>query len=203
MGFRNLLLGSTALVGAGVLGVGAAPGSASAAEVLPGGALNITLSGFARFRVTGGQLDNQYNQGKGSTKGALTTGVDFSNDYEFHVLVSGKHDATGLEYGAHMEFEGDTDSTFNTDEEWLWLRGGFGEFRFGDEDGVVDNSSIGAFTIAANSGGIDGDVINALSISAVRPSNTDDSTKIRYYTPSFGGFTLGLDYTPNVQTINS
>ena len=114
-------------------------GDGAAAEVLPGGALNITLSGFARFRVTGGQLDNQYNQGKGSPRGALTTGVDFSNDYEFHVLVSGKHDATGLEYGAHMEFEGDTDSTFNTDEEWLWLRGGFGEFRFGDEDGVVNS----------------------------------------------------------------
>ena len=154
MRLRNLLLGSTALVGAGVLGVGAAPGTASAAEVLPGGALNITLSGFARFRVTGGQLDNQYNQGKGAPgatrptgadrPNALTTGVDFSNDYEFHVLVSGKHDATGLEYGAHMEFEGDTDSTFNTDEEWLWLRGGFGEFRFGDEDGVVDLDSIGA-----------------------------------------------------------
>ena len=203
MKMRGLLLGSTALVGAGVLGVGAAPGSASAAEVLPGGALNITLSGFARFRVTGGQLDNQYNQGKGSPKGALTTGVDFSNDYEFHVLVSGKHDATGLEYGAHMEFEGDTDSTFNTDEEWLWLRGGFGEFRFGDEDGVVDSDSIGAYTIAANTGGIDGDVLAQLSIGTVRPSNTNDSTKINYHTPSFGGFQVGLTYTPNNPVLNS
>src|SRR3954468_9313764 len=203
MRLRNLLLGSTALVGAGVLGVGAAPGSASAAEVLPGGALNITLSGFARFRVTGGQLDNQYNQGKGSPQGALTTGVDFSNDYEFHVLVSGKHDATGLEYGAHIEFEGDTDSTFNTDEEWLWLRGGFGEFRFGDEDGVVDSDSIGAYTIAANTGGIDGDVINQLSIGVVRPSNTSDSTKIVYLSPSFGGLQVGLSYTPNNPVLNS
>jgi outer membrane protein OmpU len=203
MGFRNLLLGTTALVGAGVLGVGAAPGSASAAEVLPGGALNITLSGFARFRVTGGQLDNQYNQGKGSPRGALTTGVDFSNDYEFHVLVSGKHDATGLEYGAHMEFEGDTDSSFNTDEEWLWLRGGFGEFRFGDEDGVVDSDSIGAYTIAANTGGIDGDVLAQLSIGTVRPSNTNDSTKINYHSPSFGGLQVGLTYTPNNPVLNS
>src|SRR3954451_10073212 len=116
MGFRNLLLGTTALVGAGVLGVGAAPGSASGAGVLQGGALNITLSGFARFLVTGGQLDNQYNQGKGSPRGALTSGLDFSNDNEFHLLVSGKHDATGLFYGAHIEFEGDTNSSFNTDE---------------------------------------------------------------------------------------
>src|SRR3954463_8348505 len=213
MRMRGLLLGSTALVGAGVLGVGAAPGSASAAEVLPGGALNITLSGFARFRVTGGQLDNQYNQGKGAPgatrptgadrPNALTTGVDFSNDYEFHVLVSGKHDATGLEYGAHMEFEGDTDSSFNTDEEWLWLRGGFGEFRFGDEDGVVDSDSIGAYTIAANTGGIDGDVLAQLSIGTVRPSNTNDSTKINYHSPSFGGLQVGLTYTPNNPVLNS
>jgi predicted porin len=203
MRLRNLLLGSTALVGAGVLGVGAAPGAASAAEVLPGGALNITLSGFARFRVHGGAFDNQYNQGKGSAAGALSTGVDFSNDDEFHVLVSGKHDATGLEYGAHIEFEADTNHTEQTDEEWLWLRGGFGEFRFGDEDGVVDSDSIGAYTIAANTGGIDGDVINALSIGTVRPSNTGDSTKINYHSPSFGGLQVGLTFTPNNQVLNS
>ena len=129
--------------------------------------------------------------------------MDFSNDYEFHVLVSGKHDATGLEYGAHMEFEGDTDSAFNTDEEWLWLRGGFGEFRFGDEDGVVDSDSIGAYTIAANTGGIDGDVLAQLSIGTVRPSNTNDLTKINYHTPSFGGFQVGLTYTPNNPVLNS
>jgi predicted porin len=203
MRLRNLLLGSTALVGAGVLGVGGAPGVASAAEVLPGGALNITLSGFGRFRVHGGPFDNQYNQGKGSTAGALSTGVDFSNDYEFHVLVSGKHDATGLEYGAHIEFEADTNHTEQTDEEWLWLRGGFGEFRFGDDDGVVDDDSIGAYTIAANTGGLDGDVISQLSIGVVRPSNTDDSTKIKYHSPSFGGLQLGLSFTPNNAVLNS
>jgi predicted porin len=224
MRLRNLLLGSTALVGAGVLGVGA-PSAASAVEVLPGGALNITLSGFGRFRVHGGQLDNQYNLGHvPGTAGTpatvvggvvvpgtaavpaqpgLTTGVDFSNDYEFHVLVSGKHDATGIEYGAHMEFEGDTNHTEQTDEEWLWLRGGFGEFRFGDDDGVVDDDSIGAYTIAANTGGLDGDVISQLSIGVVRPSNTDDSTKIKYHSPSFGGLQLGLSFTPNNAVLNS
>jgi len=197
MTIRKLLLGTTALVGAGVLGMGVAPRAASAAEVLPGGALDVTISGFMRFRAHGGQLDNETNTAN------TTTGLDFSNDDEVHVIVRGKHDATGIEYGGTVELEADTNHTTNSDEEWLFIRGGFGEFRFGDEDGVVDNSSLGGFTVAANSGGIDGDVINALSISAVRPSNTDDSTKIRYYTPSFGGFTIGVDYTPNVDTINS
>ena len=45
---------------------------------------------------------------------------------------------------------------YNTDETWIFLRGGWGELRMGDEDGVVDNSVVGGQTIAAGTGGIDG-----------------------------------------------
>jgi outer membrane protein OmpU len=187
---KNLLLGSTALVGAGLLQIGL-PGTAGAAEVLPGGALDVTISGFARFLATGGDLDNQRNNDN------VTTGLEFRNDTEVHVILRGKHDATGMEYGGTVEFEADTNRTDNTDESWLFIRGGFGEVRFGDEDGAVDNSAIGAYTIAASTGGIDGTVVDVLAISPVRPTNSDDATKIRYYTPSFGGFSVGVSYTPN------
>src|SRR4051812_22978746 len=121
---RKLLLASAAI--AVICSLQAVtPDLAHAAEVLRGGALDVVLSGFGLFRAHGGQLDNQYGDR------TLTTGVDFSNDYELHVLVSGRYDAAGLEYGAHLEFGGNTDRTAQTDEEWLWLRGGFGEFRFG------------------------------------------------------------------------
>jgi outer membrane protein OmpU len=190
MSMRKLLLGTTALVGASVLGV-ATPDVARAAEVLPGGALDVTISGFARFLATGGDLDNQRNNPN------VTTGLDFRNDTEVHVILRGKHDATGMEYGGTVEFEADTNRTDNTDETWLFIRGGFGEVRFGDEDGAVDNSAIGAYTIAAATGGIDGTVVDVLAISPVRPTNSDDATKIRYYTPSFGGFSVGVSYTPN------
>jgi hypothetical protein len=154
--------------------------------------------------VHGGDFASQYNQGdKAATNGKLSNAVDFSNDDEFHVLVSGKHDATGLEYGAHIEFEADTNHTEQTDEEWLWLRGGFGEFRFGDEDGVVDSDSIGAYTIAANTGGLDGDILAQISIGAVRPTNTGDSTKVIYHSPSFGGLQVGASFTPNNAVLNS
>ncbi len=53
MRMRSLLLGTTALVGAGVAGV-AVPDVADAAQVLPGGALDVTISGFARFLVAYG-----------------------------------------------------------------------------------------------------------------------------------------------------
>jgi outer membrane protein OmpU len=187
---RRVLLGTTALVGVGVLAVGA-PGVAGAAEVKPGGALDVTISGFARFRAHGGDLDNQRNNDD------ISTGLDFSNDTEVHVILRGKHDATGLQYGGTVEFEADTNRTDNTDETWVFVSGGFGEARFGDEDGAVDASSVGAYTIAAGTGGIDGSIVDVLGISPVRPTNSGDATKIRYYTPSLGGFQLGVSYTPN------
>jgi hypothetical protein len=188
---RTLLLGTTALASAGALSV-MMPGAAGAAEVLPGGALNVTISGFIRWRAHSGDLDNQQgNPDQG-------TGLDFSNDTEAHVIVRGKHDATGMEYGGTIEFEADTNRNDNTDETWVFVRGGFGELRFGDEDGATDASSVGAYTIAAGTGGIDGSVIDAVDITAIRPFNSDDATKVRYYTPSFGGFQVGVSYTPNV-----
>ena len=86
MSMRKLLLGTTALVGASVLGV-ATPDVARAAEVLPGGALDVTISGFARFLATGGDLDAQRNND------TTSTGLDFRNDTEVHVILRGKHDA--------------------------------------------------------------------------------------------------------------
>ena len=34
-------------------------------------------------------------------------------------------------------------------------------------------------------------------------TNSNDATKIRYYTPSFGGFGVGVDYTPTQEDLNS
>jgi outer membrane protein OmpU len=129
--------------------------------------------------------------------------LDFSNDTEVHILARGKDEKSGTEYGATIEFEADTNRTDNTDETWVFLRGGWGEVRLGDEDGVVDNSSVGAQTIAAGTGGIDGTVVDTIATGVVYLDNTSDATKIRYYAPTFGGFSVGVDYTPQQVTINS
>ena len=103
-----------------------------------------------------------------------------------------------MEYGGTIEFEADTNWTDNTDETWVFLSGGWGEVRLGDEDGVADNSSVGQ-VIAAGTGGIDGsDAV--ISAALVYLTNSNDATKIRYYTPSFGGFSVGVDYTPTART---
>jgi hypothetical protein len=191
----KVLLGTTALIGAGMLVGVEAP--AHAATVSPGGALDININGFARFRAHGGDLDNA------RLNDTTSSGLDFSNDTEVHVDAKAKDDATGLEYGGSVEFEADTNQSLNTDETWLFVRGGFGEFRFGDEDGPIDNSTVFAGTIGAGTGGIDGSVIDVIGTGVAKPFNSGDSTKVRYYTPVIGGFQLGVSYTPNAQQTNN
>ena len=197
MRLRNVLLGSTAIIGAGIISFGT-PEYASAAEVKPGGYPDITITGFLRAEAGGGEQDD-FNGDPDKARG-----LDFRNDTEVHVLARAKSEQTGLEYGATVEFEADTDQTFNTDETWMFLRGGWGELRMGDEDGAVDNSILGGQTIAAGTGGIDGStfVVAGIAGEGVFPTETGDQTKIRYYTPSFGGFSAGVSYTPTSNVID-
>ena len=161
------------------------------------GALNLEITGFARFEAFGGEQDDR------ALDSSLSRGLDFRNDTEVHVIARGKSEETGLEYGATIEFEADTNTTTNTDETWIFLRGGWGEFRLGDEDGVVDNSVVGGQTIAAGTGGIDGSDAVITAAPVVFLANSNDATKVRYYTPSFGGFSLGVSYTPTQEDFNS
>ena len=62
---------------------------------------------------------------------------------------------------------------------------------------------MGAQEIAAGTGGIDGDVVDEIAVGVVNLTDTDTSTKIRYYTPTFGGFSAGVSYTPTQEEVDS
>src|SRR5829696_4682533 len=179
--------------------VGVAPGGGGCCRGQAWWALDLTITGFLRTEAGGGKQDDL------NLDPSFARGLDFRNDTEVHLLARGKSEQTGLEYGGTVEFEADTNETLNADETWVFLRGGWGEVRMGDLDGAVDNSIIGGQTIAAGTGGIDGSsfVVAGIAGEGVFPTETDDSTKIRYYTPSFGGFSLGVSYTPTVEDVGS
>ena len=157
MALGRSLLRTMAVLGAGLLTAGACL-PATAAEVLPGGVFDLTITGFARFRAHGGQLDDARQDD------SFSRSLDFSNDTEFHVLARGRDEKTGMEYGATIEFQADTDQIFNTKETWIFVRGGWGEVRLGDQEGVAENSSVGAQEVAAGTGGIDGDVVDEIAV---------------------------------------
>ena len=171
----------------------------AAAEVTPGGALDIEVSGFADFLATAGEWENtQLEEG-------LSSELDFENDTEVHFTASATDESTGLEYGGEIEFEADTNSTYNTDETWVYVSGGFGEARFGDLDGIADfdGMAISAANIAAGTGGLDGTQVDTYVTKTLDPIGTSDATKIYYTTPSFGGLQLGVSYTPQLDELDA
>ena len=190
---RIALLGSTAMLGAGMM--------ASTAMAADG--IKLGVGGFFReaYMVTfdddnEGELGNERN----------TDG--FFNDAEIHFTGSTVLD-NGLEVGARVELEGETDSD-QIDEAWVYFSGGFGEVRLGSQDEALaaacilppggtanfsafspDNWGTNVGTFASN--------FPALTSNAacVGVDDREDSQKIVYITPSFGGFQLTLSYTPS------
>jgi hypothetical protein len=197
VGSMERLVRISMTLAAGMLATVGAAAPAITAEVLPGGVLDLTISGFVRFLAHGGQLDDARQDDD------FSRSLDFSNDTEVNVVARARSEDYGFEYGGAIQFLADTNEILNTDTSWIFVSGGWGEVRLGDEDGVADNSSVGAQVIAAGTGGIDGDVVDEIAVGVVYLTNTDTATKIRYYTPSFAGFSVGVDYTPTLEEVDS
>lgn len=183
---KFLLLASTALTGAGLIA-----GTAGAAEVRPLGALDIDIGGFARWYAFAGDLKEKTQTQSGS--------YDFRTDTEVFIYVRGEDEATGLSYGANIELEADTNTTADADEAFVFIGGNFGEFRLGDDDGISEQSKVGASTFAAFAGGLDS--VGPFDYPAlVYGLYSDDATKIIYYSPVMSGFQLGVSFTPHLDS---
>lgn len=170
---KNLLLGSTALVGAIAI---AAPAFAD---------IEVTLSGQVEFGTSIADkevLDN----GRGYT---------FFMDSETKIQAEGAAD-NGINYSAKVELETDADNDggdVNADETVLAFWGGFGRIELGRDDGASDNMIIGGEDFQAGTGGIDGDAAN-LNIGATTTNDSGDAAKVTYFTPRVAGFQLGASF---------
>jgi hypothetical protein len=106
----------------------------------------------------------------------------------------------GLAYGGRVEWRPMSDAI---DEIWIDLSGSFGTVVLGNDDGVGDNTVPHAGSALVGSYGFDGSYLagsaaNVGVAGGYGPSHgTADSTKISYYTPSFGGFSAGVSITPD------
>jgi predicted porin len=134
----------------------------------------------------------------------------FFNDAEIHFKGSTLLD-NGLEVGARVELEGETEGEEGgdqIDEAWVFFSGGFGEVRIGSEDDALANTCIvppggtGNFSAfspnqwGANSGEATffGTASNSICTGV---DARGDAQKIVYITPNFSGFQFTVSYTPS------
>jgi hypothetical protein len=197
MALKKVLLGTSALLGVGMM-AGISP--ASAGTVTTASPFDLTINGYMRFDAVGGAIgDRQYTSPNNSS-------FDFRTDNRLAINAKAKDESTGIDYGFEIRIDaqagananGGNGNNIDVDEAWTWMRGSFGEFRFGDGDSVTHNMSLGAWSIAVGTGGLDGTLVDLEATTFV--GDQSDSTKITYYSPTIAGFQLGLGYMPHANS---
>ena len=182
---HKLLLGSTALVSAGLL-----MSSGAQAQEMRVGGIEVVLGGYTEWGVKAA-TDDTLND-SGNNRNYL-----FYMDNEVFISANGATES-GILYGSHVELEvgsgdGNTDNAF-VDEVGLFFSGNFGRIELGREDGAEDVMGIGAADAQAGTGGIDGDTTNLVQFET---PDSGDSNKATYFTPRIAGFQVGASWTPD------
>jgi outer membrane protein OmpU len=185
---KRWLLGTSALAAVGLLA-----GEAAAAD---GVKLHI---GGRYLAAAGGTIDEQSNIFGFEDR---TRDYVFKQDVEVYFLGETTLD-NGLTVGARVELEGQT-STDQIDAVFAYFSGGFGEIRFGDTFEALAQL---CYTVPSASSifGADSPLFNFSNAGVNGYSGTngtcygidDKSTKIVYFSPSFGGFQFAASFTPD------
>ena len=172
---KKILVASSALVAV------AFAGHAQASEKI-----SLSVSGYMNQWIGGA------SNGKEASGGAKNA---FVSDTEVHFKGSTTLD-NGIEVGAAIEFEAEGEANNNTDEQYLYINGGFGQVKLGQEDGAAADMTITAPGVGMV--GVNGSDASYWANMPATPDNkwdSGDDGKLTYYTPVIGGFRAGVSYT--------
>ena len=213
---RKILLGTTAVVGLAVVApaafaqsaslIGAGNHGAAGSPPVATSGLSVRLGGF--FDFTYGVVSDDADKGGGYT-GTRAAGsqarqtTDMRTESEINLYVDGRA-SNGLQYGAVFELQ--MDNMTNTgngtgvdyDELYGFVKGAWGELRFGQEDSAASLMQVMAPSVLwmGRSDAWDEFVVGSNYIGA-GINDGNDSTKIIYLSPQFNGFDFGLSYSSN------
>ncbi|HEY4134770.1 MAG TPA: porin [Alphaproteobacteria bacterium] len=201
---KKLLLGTTAIVGASFV--------ATAAFAAP----EVRLGGYMDFQAG---FSSQDVDGFGPAPGVPGTGsadrgFGFVTDTELLIRASDKLD-NGLAWSVKIEMEADsqdratgtgkTDNEQNADEVSMVFSGTWGQLTLGNEDGPSDslNMTGSAMISGIGTSGSKGfrrwvntqSFTNVMWNATVDVTDSNDATKVMYYTPNIAGFQAGVSYS--------
>jgi outer membrane protein OmpU len=206
---RKLLLATTALAGVALIGTDAQ------AKPVDSNPIEVTVGGYVDFRAgnfnedTGNLVD--INGPAGSLSDVKRRHNDFLTEWKVNVDAAGK--SGSVEYGGRVSFWNGSQFSdggnggagdVRQDQAYVYLSSNYGKVILGDEHGASD-LFVYAPTIGANQ--VDGVYTNftdPTTLWVAMPTfvdNTEDSTKVTYYTPQLGNEShkvqLGASFAPN------
>jgi outer membrane protein OmpU len=197
MRMKHVLLGTTALVAAGLM-----VGEAYAAD-------GVKLSiGGRYYGAYGSHFDTQDNNGGNVEDLDIDRGDVVKQDIEVHFAGEFVLD-NGLAVGARVELEGQV-SADQIDATYAYLSGGFGELRIGDTADALaqlcyvspsgTRTGAGGGLFAAESATF---VFHNAAFAGYGATNgtcygiSGNATKLVYFSPTFGGFHFAASYAPD------
>lgn len=199
---KKLLLGTSAIVAVGLCaGEASAQGYAS-------------LGGF--FRNYASVYDHgslQYQPSGNQANAAVTGSRDFNITSNSEVWFKGETKLNnGMIFGFRVELEAWSQNTTvatngqvtglyagdQIDETWGYIKGSFGEIRFGEEDDARKMKMYASYINPYVAFGVDSpDGIYSLGTTTTQYNVENDAQKIMYLSPSFGGFSFAASYAPD------
>jgi len=229
---RKILLGTTAVVGlalaapaafaqSSLIGQGPHGGTGSPAVATSG--LSVRLGGFFDFSYGTVSDDADKSAYRSNPTGGVAvpgarsrSGSDFRTESEINLYVDGTA-ANGLRYGAvfELQMDGTAGTTVDYDELYGFVKGAWGELRFGQEDAAASLINVGApGTLWQGYSGAAWDEFVTANPAAVAPAaygllggtapylltspfDGGDATKIIYLSPQFNGFDFAVSYAVN------
>jgi len=175
---RKLLLATTALIATATLS------SAAIADV----------------SITGGMEFTYESHDPGNTVTGASND-DFSSDQNIVLKFENKTDS-GLTIGMVQNIESVGEegvSTANSDENYMYIKGGFGAITLGNNDGAGDQLTrtasdlVGPDALSDNGSGMNGSG-NLKDDNADLIKDINDANNITYILPAMGGLTVGASY---------
>ena len=203
---RKLLLDSTGLAGVGLATICAGAPIWFSSQAAAEEPIKLTVGGFFRSAYMIVVDDNDRNEHFHKIEPGYDKNTDgFFSDAEIHFKGRTVLD-NGLEVGARVELEGESESDEGgdqIDEAWVYFAGGFGEIRIGSEDEALALACILPPGGTANFSAFSPNQWGANAFSPVSNSactgidNRSDAQKILYISPVLYGFQLTASYTPD------
>ena len=185
---KKILLGSTALVAAGMM---AAP------AVQAEDPIQLSVGGFMEqyFGYGSSDIDDRDH---------------FDQKSDSEIIFSGSTTLdNGIQFGVNVQLEGNTSSD-QIDESYAFIEGDFGRILAGSENsaGYIMSVTAPNVGIGINSGD-QGDWVpfdsdgatgrQPLGSTSVENAGVNDANRLTYFTPRFSGFQGGISYTPDAE----
>jgi len=206
---KKVLLGTTALVSAGIVAQ-----NAQAADPI-----ELSVGGYQNWSFY--FVKNDDNPATGSLPaepGFNRGGHDINFEGEVQLRGTTVLD-NGLEVGVRIEIEGETQGD-QLDEQYAWIEGSFGTFRIGNDDPASAIMATAApylnYVFGANSPSVFTNGLSqffaatqgtasvrsrfaagAYATFATFPNQAFDDASVHYFTPVFNGFQFGVSYAPD------